>query len=231
MDVLEKVLIDGFWPRFCLEDVHWLGYAQFDYVSYPMVCFCDIPLSRISEHVDFYGNFGLGMTKTWAEKNGLNPVLYVSRTSQAAVAFSTLNHHANQISPEEKQNDAKKTIRYLYAFTKPTEGEMVVDGKPVKKCFYQESEWRYVPENSNPSYLLRVNHEISTKLEKANTYTLNNCLLKFSPQDIKYIFVKSDSDIPRIMNFIQNNMDNHPAADLKILMSRVVSLESLSQDI
>lgn len=231
MDTLEKLLVNGFWPRFCLEDVHWLGYEAFDYISYPMVCFCDIPLSRIAEHVGFYGNFGLGMTKKWAEKNGLNPVFYVSQASQVAISFNQLNHHTNQIVDKDNLEKSKITNRYLYAFTKPTEGEMVVDGTPVKKIFYQESEWRYVPVNAKPSYLLRTMHEESSKLEKANAYTFENCLLKFTPQDIKYIFVNSDSDIPRIMNFIQNDMDKNLAVDLKILMSRVVSLESLSLDI
>jgi len=231
MDVLEKVLTDGFWPRFCLEDVHWLGYEEFDYISYPMVCFCDIPLSRISEHVSFYGNFGLGMTKSWAEKNGLNPVFYISGTNHVARSFNRLNYHANKITNHDELEKSKITIRYLYAFSKPTEGEMVLDGAPVKKSFYQESEWRYVPQNSIPSYLLRTSHDTIDILNSANNYTLENCLLEFTPQDIKYIFVNSDSDIPRIMNFIQNNMDKHPAVDLKILMSRVVSLESLSQDL
>lgn len=231
MDILEKVMLNGFWPRFCLEDVHWLGYEEFDYISYPMVCFCDIPLSRISEHVGFYGNFGLGMTKSWAEKNGLNPVFYVSRTSQVAKSFNTLNHHANQIQDKVELDKSKITIRYLYAFTKPTEGEMVLDGTPVKKIFYQESEWRFVPQNASPSYLLRSTHDNSDKLNDANKFTQDNCLLKFTPQDIKYVFVNSDSDIPRIMNFIQDKMDNYPASDLKILMSRVVSLESLSLDL
>ena len=51
------------------------------------------------------------------------------------------------------------------------------------------------------------------------------------PNDIKYIFVKSDSDIPNIVNFIQSELDNYPGVDQKILMSRVVSLESLHQDL
>lgn len=231
MEILENLLTHGFWPRFCLEDVHWLGYEEFDYISYPMVCFCDIPLSRISEHVGFYGNFGLGMTKSWAEKNGLNPVFYVSRTSQVAKSFNRLNHHANQIQNKIELEKAKINNRYLYAFTKPTEGEMVLDGQPVKKIFYQESEWRFVPQNANPTYLLKAHHNKPDELDEANTFTFDNCLLKFTPQDIRYIFVNSDTDIPRIMNFIQNSMDRYPAADLKILMSRVVSLESLSQDL
>ncbi|VEA74309.1 Protein of uncharacterised function (DUF2743) [Salmonella enterica subsp. arizonae] len=104
-DVLEVILEDGFWPRFCLEDVSWLGFTEYDYVSYPMVCFCDIPLSRISEHVDFYGSFGLGMSKDWAEKNGLNPVFYVSRSSATSKTLRKLNNPIIKLSDED---DVKK---------------------------------------------------------------------------------------------------------------------------
>ncbi|HGB4541387.1 TPA: hypothetical protein ACIVI6_004323, partial [Salmonella enterica subsp. diarizonae serovar 50:k:z35] len=69
------------------------------------------------------------------------------------------------------------------------------------------------------------------KLQKANEATKKSSLLKFTPNDIKYIFVKQDSDIPRIVNFIQSKMDKYPASDIKILLSRIVSLESLSADI
>ncbi|MFU0923178.1 abortive infection system antitoxin AbiGi family protein [Kluyvera sichuanensis] len=67
-DTLEIILKNGFWPRYCLEDIRWLEFTDVEYVSYPMVCFCDIPLSRISEHVSFYGSFGLGVSKDWAKK-------------------------------------------------------------------------------------------------------------------------------------------------------------------
>jgi len=56
-------------------------------------------------------------------------------------------------------------------------------------------------------------------------------MLKFSPRDIKYIFVKYDSDIPNIINFIQSDLDHYPSSDVKILLSRVTSLESISHDL
>ena len=55
--------------------------------------------------------------------------------------------------------------------------------------------------------------------------------MTIDPSDVKYIFVKSDSDIPDIINFIQTELDRFPAAALKVLMSRVVSLESITMDL
>lgn len=231
-DVLKLVLKNGFWPRYCLEDIQWLGQEEHPYIAYPMVCFCDIPLSRIEEHVGFYGEFGLGLTKSWAESNGLNPVVYISAGNNISHSFVKLNAHANQISDEDEVNNAKVTMRYLYAHAKPLEGTMVVDGSPVTKEFYQESEWRYVPKDDNiDEYLTKENYNDETKLSKAHEKTQQHSILSFSPNDIKYIFVKSDSDIPDIINFIQTEMDTYPSADLKVLMSRVTSLESISSDV
>ena len=200
-------------------------------MSYPIVCFCDIPLSRIEEHVAFYGEFGLGMTKEWAETNGLNPVLYVSGENEVTQSFREFNTHANKLHGDDK-NEAKVTMRYLSAFTKPTNGTIVVKGKLVQKEFYQESEWRYIPKHSEINeYLSKLKYEDDKLLEDANELTRIHCILKFTPRDIKYIFVKSDSDIPDIINFIQADMDEFPNSDLKVLMSRVTSLESIKIDL
>lgn len=229
---LKLILKNGFWPRYCLEDIKWLGYEEFDYIAYPMVCFCDIPLSRISEHIDFYGGFGVGVTRQWAHANGLNPVLYTAGNNHIVDSFRELNDQSNEFREKEKTELAKTTLRYLLAHSKPTSGTMVVDGKPVNKDFYQESEWRYVPKHKNiEAYFTRSSFDDRDVNEKANSLTKENCIIKASPQDIRYIFVRSDSDIPGIMNFLQTELDHFPNADLKILMSRVVSLESLTVDI
>lgn len=231
-ETLKLILKNGFWPRYCLEDVSWLGYDTHDYVAYPMVCFCDIPLSRISEHVGFYGEFGIGLTRQWAELNGLNPVLYVAGENKVTASFRELNEHANKASTDANRDASKVTMRYLLAHSKPTTGKMVIDGKPVDKLFYQESEWRYVPKDTKiDAYLKKANFDNPDSLEASNVKTKDHCLIKFGPRDIKYIFVKTDADIPDVINFIQVELDQYPGVDQKILMSRVVSLESLSVDL
>jgi len=231
-ETLKQILKNGFWPRYCLEDTQWLGYQKYEYIAYPMVCFCDIPLSRISEHINFYGEFGIGLTRQWAHLNGLNPILYVAGDNHIGATFRGLNDHANKLTEQEQQDQAKVTMRYLIAHTKPTSGRMVIEGRPVEKEFYQESEWRYVPKHVDiKEYLKKPEFENSTELESANLLTNKHCIIKFSPSDIRYIFVKSDSDIPGLINFLQTELDHLPSADLKILMSRVISLESLSVDL
>ncbi|MGK0271353.1 MAG: hypothetical protein ACI88H_002011 [Cocleimonas sp.] len=231
-ETLKLIFKNGYWPRYCLEDIRWVNQNDADYMAFPMVCFCDIPLSRISEHVRFYGYYGLGMTKEWANANGLNPILYLASENNLMNEARLLNHHANKLEKKEEIDAAKNTMRYLYMHIKPSDGNMFVDGHPVEKEFYQESEWRYVPSNENiNSYLKKAEFDDEVKLREANDNTKKHTPLEFTPRDIKYIFVKNDADIPDIINFIQNDLDLYPAAELKVLMSRVVSLESIQADL
>ena len=136
------------------------------------------------------------------------------------------------ISDDDKKEKAKQNVRYLLAHSKPTEGNMVVAGSVVAKEFYQESEWRYVPENAIiKDYLKKTEFDDDNILKSNNELTFQSSIIKFTPKDVKYIFVKSDSDIPEIINFIQAELDGFPNADIKVLMSRVTSLESIQRDL
>ena len=232
-DALRAILRSGYWPRYCLEDVEWLREAPSDNraMSFPIVCFCDIPLSRIDEHVLFYGEYGIGMTKDWALRNGLNPVHYVSQASSFAATFKSLCQLA--IENEEADRDTKSLpkICALAMFMKPVAGTMNVSGAPVSKDFYQESEWRFVAQGDDIDMFLPPDqHADESLLTAANEKTLKAHMLRFSPSDVRYIFVRTDADIPALINFIQTDLDQHPAADLKILMSRVTSIESVARD-
>ena len=229
--ILREIIINGFWPRYCLEDVGWLGLAKYDFVAYPMVCFCDIPLSRVDEHVNFYGEYGIGMTKEWAESNKLTPILYVAPNNNIPHTFRAIINLSKNLC-EDDQNNIKQQVRYLLAHSKPTEGSMVISGKVVPKEFHQELEWRYVPKNYDIfDCLYRSEFEDDKILNSANSKTKESCSIAFEPKDIRYIFVRKDSDIPGIINFIQQELDSYPSADLKVLMSRVTSLESISRDL
>lgn len=231
IDIIKSILKDGFWPRYCLEDVTQLTEGEYDFISFPMVCFCDIPLSRIEEHVKFYGNYGIGMSRKWAELNGLNPVLYVASNNALREELLNLNTHSNGLEGS-KQKNAKKTIRYIYAHSKPTRGTMVVHGVPAEKDFYLECEWRYVPRNEEISaYLLRRKHDDLEVYADAVEKTRKHCMLKFEPSDIRYIFVEKDSDIPRIIDYITVELAHYSGTVLKLLSSRVLSLEGLHEDL
>lgn len=230
-ETLQLILKNGFWPRYCLEDLNWLPDSGELFVAFPMVCFCDIPLSRIEEHVGFYGNYGVGMTKDWAKKNGLNPVQYFAGENSFTTAFKNLINEVDHLN-SDRVDLFKENFRHVNSFIKPCEGRMIFGKEFIEKDFYQESEWRYAPRGESVApYLTHSDFQNSETLQEHNNKTRESAMLKISPQDIRYIFVRSDADIPPLVNFIQAELDSFPSSEVKILLSRITSLESISGDI
>jgi hypothetical protein len=229
-DALKSILKNGFWPRYSLEDFAWYN-TEIGQISYPMVCFCDIPLSRIDDHVSFYGEYGIGMTKQWARTNGLNPVIYLSNLTTVSVALSRL-FNSNPHSTGGYYPNCAEDINSIISFIKPVDGNIMVGPMPTRKDFYQENEWRYVPKApAIRQWITKEEHLNPLTLNAQNETVKNNQVLQITPNDIKYIFVKTDADIPNIVDFMQSELGHYTGNDLKILMSRIVSLESINADI
>ncbi|HDY7662546.1 TPA: hypothetical protein RQJ99_004565 [Vibrio vulnificus] len=234
LSFLKDILTNGFWPRYCLEDANWYSTKEGGYfVAYPMVCFCDIPLSRVDQHVNFYGNYGIGVTREWAEANDLSPVIYIRPNSKQHKAISSLL--ANNLN-DKYYIGSSTDINVLMANIKPTEGNMYIGNDFVNKEFYQENEWRYTPVDSRekssiPPWIYEEVFRNIESRELENKKSKENHSLKISPTDIKYLFVKSDTDIPELVNFIQSELDMYPSHDVKILLSRIVSLDTISRDL
>lgn len=227
LDVLKSILQNGLYPRYCLEDMSWYGLE--DHIAHPMVCFCDIPLSRIHEHTSFYGEYGLGLTKIWGLKNQLDPVIYCDRNGLLSKAAKSIGSIDNKDVEDDFQERISLAFACLAKLTKPLTGGMYVGGNIVEKDFYQESEWRYLPREG----IERIGvfkDEFENKNDELNR-EMEEHKLEFLPTDIAYIFVQKDADIPGLIDFINNNLGAYPLNDLKILYSRIVSLETLRSDL
>jgi hypothetical protein len=130
---------------------------------------------------------------------------------------------------------AADDINNLLSHIKPIEGKMFVNGKFIQKEFHQENEWRYAvngkaTELNVKPFLYKESFDVQKVLEDQNAKSKENYSLGVSPSDIKYLFVKNDSDIPELMDFIQTQLGHYTNSDIKILMSRVISLETISRD-
>lgn len=222
VDSLKSILKNGFWPRYCLEEFDWHS-PKTGHISYPMVCFCDIPLTRIGEHVAFYGQYGLGMTKQWTKTNGLNPLIYISPSTSVSTALARLlNCHKVSL----------KDINSIISYVKPVERNIKHDATQIPYQFYQENEWRYIPTAPEiPGWITKEEYSDKKLKTKFNKVAKKHGTLQITPNDIKYIFVKSDADIPEIIDFIQVNLKQNTVNDINILMSRVISLESINADL
>lgn len=226
LDFLKGILAHGFLPRYCLEDVSFL---DIEYMGYPMTCFCDIPISRLSEHTAFYGEYGIGLTKEWGLKNQLAPLIYTppeSAITELARYLLKLDLNNEDGSPTPAQHDLNEHFFRILPMIKPISGKMVVAGTIVEKDFYQENEWRYVPKDSDVLFREKFDDE-----REAMNKAVEGEKLSFMPSDVKYIFLKSDAEIPIIFDFIQNNLGHFPLNEIKILSTRIVSLETISRDL
>jgi hypothetical protein len=232
LDTLKQILLGGFWPRYSLEDFRWqsTGPDDIDFAAVPMVCFCDIPLSRLDEHVEFYGHYGVGLSRAWGERSGLNPLLYIAGANTIAASLIHLAEVSRKHADGERAL-AQALLHHTASFLKPVSGLMTVATGQVEKDFYQESEWRYVPSHPDlPQLLLKDQFGDPRFITEANAKSKEYAMLRFAPSDVRYLFVKTDAEIPPIINFIQSALDSHSNADIKTLMSRVTSLETLRSD-
>lgn len=231
LDILKNILTAGFLPRYSLEDISWLGLQQ-DAIAFPVVCFCDIPLSRITDHVQFYGQFGIGMKQEWAITNGLNPIIYVSQTSHVADLLRKEMTAASIAMDKMNDDSYMDNIRRIIGYCKPLTGQMSLQGVAVTKPFYQESEWRFLATHTNVTgHLRRTSFADIPKRDQANNLVAKHCALSFKPQDVKYLFVENESDIPDLVNYINSQLSRYPQRDVQTLITRIISQDTIKNDI
>ena len=162
--MLKKILRDGIIPNYCEEDLS-LDETEF-VVGIPMASFCDIPITLLYEHNKRYGNYGIALSKEWAIKKGLTPIMYVANNmilqavyyhhEQNKKLIDWYNHESIKkklmedtllkgfpfedyikiLSAEKEHAVNTRIIGYLKMY------EGLYMGKPINN--YEENEWRYI---------------------------------------------------------------------------------------
>ncbi|HHC4816294.1 TPA: abortive infection system antitoxin AbiGi family protein [Klebsiella michiganensis] len=220
----------------------------------PMVSFCDIRLTQLTQHTESYGHYGIGLSKDWANENGLNPVIYMSKHSSV---FDNYNLEIRSLKSEldkllkhfeemkssgtkpqltnakRKYNSAllsyKKIVdplRYMKNYQATLKRR---NGPEIPNyIFADEREWRFVPdiENSTGKPVIAAPKNISTQDGKRKYNELyDNDRLPFSHKDIKYVIVKHESDVEKMMVFLHEKYGSKSS-----LIPRVLSTELIAND-
>lgn len=162
-------------PRYCEEDMSYLGVTGIEHIYVLQKCFCDIPLHELTMkfHIDvdgdsekinpdinkviddcrthpgLYGKYGIAFSKEWAIDNNIQPVMYINDKSFYA------KHFRETIQYLRAQNDVDDILvdelLQKMAYIKPIEGKMKrkfgVHSIEFKKNFHDEREWRFVPQD------------------------------------------------------------------------------------
>jgi hypothetical protein len=222
---LFAILKNEFKPTFCLEKIHY-GHSVWEY-AIPMVCFCDIRLSQINDHIKTYGNYGIGMSKEWAERQGLNPVIYLNRNSRLSNNLSAIKLSLSELlrTPDNDKVGTYLGFLYVLRYLKNYKGKFPKDeDRKADVIFYNEREWRYVPTTdvlSKVDYLDR---------DKREHYNSQLPILSFGPNDIKYIIVNDDSEIKETIDAVREMKPKSPPSVVDILTSRIITSEQIKND-
>lgn len=231
LDVLKLILNEGFKIKYCAESLR-LGSNKGSDAAHPMISFCDIPLSNSMQHFDAYGKYGIGLSKEWAVKNGVNPVLYIDHNSLFAESLYELLKQRRDKNTNLTV-EQKKLILQIKAYAKNYSGPLKRKAVDIPNYrFYDEREWRLVP---SPEDINDASFSISLSTYKKDKEKYNSmiadCRIKFEPKDISYVIVEKTEEIPDLINFLRNEYRRRcTAEELDILFSKICSTEQIKAD-
>jgi hypothetical protein len=231
---LIEILKYGFVPYYCLEDYQFLN-KKLPKIALPMVSFCDVPLSHAYTPMSKYGFYAIGMKKDWAIRNRISPLLYSIDKSPITKSFVAI-YKTGKNSLTDKTSEFKhhqSRLRYFISFMKPYQGTLV-RGKKLHSNyrFYDEREWRFVPDNSSNRYRLFTEDQYKKERAKISDKKIKFPVnLMFIPDDVKFIIVKKDSQLLDMINRINRiKSATYTSDQLKVLSTRLISSEHLLED-
>jgi hypothetical protein len=245
-EYLINILQNNFMPRY-VKEYYPFEAEGLNEIGIPMVCFCDIRLSQVNEHVEWYGSYGIGMRREWAVSKGLTPVQYYNSNAQnikeLASGFSEMRNEFNRIvSSGFKFTEIPPWYFKIYLnvwYMKAYDGKQLHKTKNIEinKNFYDEKEWRFIPSidslknlPSNIPMSLRYNKYNKNEEEKINRMLGKNTKLTFEPEDIAYIIISQESERLEIINSIKHAKRKYKDDEVAILSSKIISLEQIEED-
>lgn len=253
LETIKSILQNGFYPRYCMEKKEFLEVSpvkNLQNTASPMICFCDIPLSLVKNHVSRYGGYGVGIKKNLI-LNELHPVVYVS-SSSAINKFINYSYAAiRKYQPRtdkriREMSDSERELFYLSGealdaihYMKPYKGKNWINksfsGPEI--CFYDEREWRYVPSQAAMIYADAnrfISKEAYLEFKDELNKKLESIALPINAKVIEYIIVAKNNDVSTMVNHIMdidNICGNKLTAKSKgMLCSRIISMQRIESD-
>ena len=265
MESIKGILENGFRFSYCCEKVsatinmnelHPDGANFFrpsphinSHIAIPMICFCDIPLTRAKSHSNLYGNFIVGVDKDMAITvfgDNINPVMY--RTSQTiGLALHDLSVIKATIDNVDGCYNYKRSLNQLIGNTKPYNG--TVKGKDY--CFYNEREWRIlIPFDYSEDIKwywnlseekFAIKKDEINKILHSSEYAYRGFTTDIDNEEdfmqfITHIVVDTEANIPELVEFILNEeqpLFGYQRVSKRIrnfLVSRITSFERIEKD-
>lgn len=194
----------------------------------PMVSFCDIPLSEQSGYLGKYGNYAIGIKRSWALKNKLNPVSYFYRDSAIFHYISGMMKKSIQDGNEEMFTFC---IQMLF-YAKFVEGSL--PKRHIKSYrFYDERELRLCPLPSDlkdrKKKLVLIGDDY-TDYKKANGSSRLDFGVDFCWDDIEYIIVKKNSEIKEFKDYIYIKLGCPEDINIVFFSEEQIKIDIIGED-
>lgn len=237
---INNIIKEGFKVSFSNEKFILSGDVSYIEMQIPMISFCDIPLSQIKDHVWKYGSFGIGLTKEWAERKKLNPVIYISKHSYLAESIqTTIEQYSLRVKANSNQAIGDDFANFdITRYVKNFEGRLERKGKLMDENyrFSDEREWRYVPKHNNdnspyvkPRSLLQEEGLNFDDYMRPYLEEISHIRLKFEISDISYLILKCDLCVSEFFNLIHEE-GGISEEDINYLRTKVLTVEQIEGD-
>lgn len=259
-------------PRYYEENIEYLNLQhegdKIETVSVLQKCFCDIPLHSITEHfpltvtsdisllddkarqelnegsthTDFYGKYGIGFSKSWANGQNLQPVQYINPKSSFAEQFKDSFQFV--LAQDDIEDLIVSDVVSRLAYFKPLYGKMprTIDGKSiyVLKNFHDECEWRFVPKEAELEkfHITSVIFDEETKKlanqisERLADSKYKELWVNFEFQDIRYLIVPDNAARMKLIDYIMaldfGTIDENQ--EKYLLISKILVLADIKRD-
>lgn len=215
---------------------------QYKFTYIPMLSFCDLTITQLSKdsvHTQHFGSYGIGLTKEWGIKNRVSPVLYVHKESRPTNQLRELIDKVKNIPIDRKEpfiltskSELLDELIDSFKYIKPYKGRWH-KGKKLKQgikpvIYYNEREWRHCPKMEEYRVLSAEIEDNKTEKIRLNKLLKQN-IIHFTPNDVKFIIIKSKKDIPRISKVIQD-MDDVTESQKSELRTRIITFDEILED-
>lgn len=225
---------------YSMETIHWRR-SKLE-IAFPMVSFCDLPLSDMTEYLkdnisgELTGKYGpctIGISYEWATRKGLSHVWYHNAGSR---------YLSDTLPCKSKLLKSLKSRRYMNRWAvlsriKPFMGKLESHGFSDYR-FYDEKEIRYVPsredvrrfkispvlEPSEYEKYRESSRRFSRDTEKGNAF-IQELSLSFNSEDVLYILIANDSDKEAIMECIKDDVNHIVFLTYKKVVEEIIGTQ------
>jgi len=228
IEKLSNVLSGGFKASYCWEET----------IAVPMVSFCDVPLSQAKFHLESYGHYAIGLKSSWAIKKKLSPVIYMENNSFLKMKIEqTISKLESETKIENWDKEAIREYNQLYSIflqilklSKPYKGTLSRSDVQVQNYkYYNEKEWRYIHKPDEIKVLYRNEYTNFKNLNPIKPH-FNEDALEFSANDINYLIVKNENDIPTLLNYLLDFNNLGTPREIKLLSTRILTSRNIKED-